>query len=124
MATKKTTTRKPAATRKRPAVKKAAKPAAKRAAPRRPGAAESVLASLGKRADAAGERLGQLAQSGGRVATESLESAKQSANSTLGRARKSWDGLDPKGKAGVVAGGLAALAVAVAAPLVAKRKKK
>jgi hypothetical protein len=127
MATKRSTPRKSVAARKRATkapAKPAAKPATRRATVRRPGAAESTLAGLGKRADDAGARLGALAKSGGRAAGESLESARASATRTIQRAQKSWDHLEPKGKAALVAGGIAALAAAVATPLVAKRKKK
>ena len=137
MATRKTTTRKHTATRKGKATTgasskraqptKRARPAARRTPARkaRPtGPAENALALVGQRADQARERIGALAERGGRAAAEGFETVRESATQNIERAKKSWDKLDAKSKAGVVAKGIAALAVAVAVPLVRKLEGK
>jgi hypothetical protein len=100
-----------------------AAPAPSRALVQRPGAAESALAVVGRRTDATLERIESLARSGRRAAESGIESARQSASDAYDRAKETWDQLDSKKRAGVV-GGLAALAVAVAAPLVKSGRKR
>lgn len=100
----------------------AAKPAAKKSAPA--GASfETALAALGRRADETAAKLAELKDDGAKAAGKQLDKASKAANVKLRELQKGWQKMEPKKRAQLVAGAFAALAAAVAVPVVVRRKR-
>jgi ElaB/YqjD/DUF883 family membrane-anchored ribosome-binding protein len=78
---------------------------------------------IGKKIQAIAQSAERTSQKAGAAAGEKLERAKSAAGKKVAAAKKGWKEMDPKTKKKVVAGGIVAVAAAIAIPLAIKKAR-
>lgn len=78
---------------------------------------------IGKKIAAIAKVAGETSQKAGAAAGKQLDAAKKTAGKKVAKVKKDWREMDPKKKKRVIAGGILAVAAAIAIPIAVKRAR-